>query len=178
MLGVFFAHHKLSFACNFCVSSSLWFSIFWSSLQFYSFGLFARPSFSSNLAIVLQVFCLFYFFFQFSVLLSLSFVVILFSLCIYLIFVLQYRFSLFQIACHRFVSVVERLDSAKAASLLPFFYLLPILPGFCITISICDSLLQTKLFWYLLLSALLHVLEGILRLKDCYPVFPRFSKKL
>ena len=122
--------------------------------------------------------CFICFFFQFSVLLSLSFVVILFSLCIYLIFVLQYRFSLFQIACHRFVSVVERLDSAKAASLLPFFYLLPILPGFCITISICDSLLQTKLLWYLLLSGLLHVLEGILRLKDCYPVFPRFSKKL
>ena len=42
-------------------------------------------------------------------LLSLSFVVIFSSLCIYLIFVLQYRFSLFQIACHRFVSVVERL---------------------------------------------------------------------
>ena len=111
-------------------------------------------------------------------LLSLSFVVILISLCIYLIFVLQYRFSLFQIACHRFVSVVERLDSAKAASLLPFFYLLPIVAGLCITISICDSLLQTKLLWYLLLSGLLHVLEGILRLKDCYPVFPRFSKKL
>ena len=28
-------------------------------------------------------------------------------------FVLQYRFSLFQIVCHRFVSVVERLDSIK-----------------------------------------------------------------
>ena len=35
------------------------------------------------------------------------------SLCIYLMFVLQYRFSLFQIVCHRFVSVVERLDSIK-----------------------------------------------------------------
>ena len=46
-------------------------------------------------------------------LLSLSFVVIFSSLCIYLIFVLQYPFSLFQIACHRFVSVVERLDSIK-----------------------------------------------------------------
>ena len=74
------------------------------------FGLFARPSFSSSLAIVLQVFCLFYLlFFQFAVLLSLSFVVILSSICIYLIFVLQYRFNLFQIACHRFVSVGERL---------------------------------------------------------------------
>ena len=46
-------------------------------------------------------------------LLSLSFVVIFSSLCIYLIFVLQYRFSLFQITRHRFVSVVERLDSIK-----------------------------------------------------------------
>ena len=66
------------------------------------------------LLIVLQVFCLFYLlFFQFAVLLLLSFVVIFSSLCIYLIFVLQYPFSLFQIACHRFVSVVERLDSIK-----------------------------------------------------------------
>ena len=82
--------------------------------SFILFGLFARPSFSPNLATVLQVFCLFYLlFFQFAVLVSLSFVVILSSLCIYLIFVLQYHFSLFQIACHRFVSVVERLDSIK-----------------------------------------------------------------
>ena len=35
------------------------------------------------------------------------------SLCIYLMFVLQFRFSLFQIVCHHFVSVVERLDSIK-----------------------------------------------------------------
>ena len=107
-------------------------------------------------------------------LLSLSFVVIFSSLCIYLIFVLQYRFSLFQIACHRFVSVVERLyiqqscsfgrlRRAKAATSLPFLNLLPIVPGFCNTISICDSLLQTQLLLYLLLSGLLHVLEGIVR---------------
>ena len=57
--------------------------------------------------------CFICFFFQFAVLVSLSFVVILSSLCIYLMFVLQYHFSLFQIACHRFVSVVERLDSIK-----------------------------------------------------------------
>ena len=82
--------------------------------SFILFGLFARPSYSSNLAIVLQVFCLFYLLFlQFAVLLSLGFAVILSSLCIFLIFVFQYRFGLFQIACHRFVSVVERLDSTN-----------------------------------------------------------------
>ena len=82
--------------------------------SFILFGLFARPSFSSNLANCLASILLVLFaFFQFAVLLSLSFVVIFSSLCIYLIFVLQYRFSLFQIACHRFVSVVERLDSIK-----------------------------------------------------------------
>ena len=82
--------------------------------SFILFGLFGRSSISSNLAIVLQVFCLFYLLFlQFAVLLSLGFVVILSSLCIYLMFVLQYRFSLFQIACHLFVSIVERLDSIK-----------------------------------------------------------------
>ena len=82
--------------------------------SFILFGLFARPSFSSNLANCLaSIFLVLLAFFQFAVLLSLSFVVILSSLCIYLIFVLQYRFSLFQIACHRFVSVVERLDSIK-----------------------------------------------------------------
>ena len=129
--------------------------------------------YSSNLAIVLQVFCLFYLLFlQFAILLSLGFVVILSSLCIFLIFVFQYRFGLFQITCHRFVSIVERLDSincsfgrlqrANAAISLSFLNLLPIMPGFCIAISICDSLLQTQLLWYLLLSGLLHVLEGIL----------------
>ena len=34
--------------------------------SFILFGLFARPSISSNLAIVLQVFCLFYLLFSFS----------------------------------------------------------------------------------------------------------------
>ena len=82
--------------------------------SFILFGLFARPTYSSNLAIVLQLFCLFYLLFlQFAVLLSLGFVVILSSPCSFLIFVFQYRFGLFQIAYNRFVSVVERLDSIK-----------------------------------------------------------------
>ena len=83
--------------------------------SFILFGLFARPSFSSNLANCLAsiLLVLFAFFSVCRWLLSLSFVVIFSSLCIYLIFVLQYPFSLFQIACHRFVSVVERLDSIK-----------------------------------------------------------------
>ena len=80
----------------------------------YLFGLFARPFYSSNLVIVLQLFCLFYLLFlQFAVLLSLSFVVISSSPGSFLIFVFQYRFGLFQIACNRFVSVVELLDSIK-----------------------------------------------------------------
>ena len=65
--------------------------------SFILFGLFARPSFSSNLASCLaSIFLVLLAFFQFAVLLSLSFVVILSSLCIYLIFVLQYRFSYFR----------------------------------------------------------------------------------
>ena len=79
--------------------------------SFILFGLFGRPSISSNLAIVLQVFCLFYllFFFSLPLIAIAQSLVTLSSLCVYLVFVLQYHFSLFQIACHRFVSVVERL---------------------------------------------------------------------
>ena len=38
----------------------------------------------------------------------------------------------------------NRLNHANAATSLPFFNLLPIVAGFCITISICDSFLQTQ----------------------------------
>ena len=107
--------------------------------------------YSSNLAIVLQVFCLFYLLFlQFAVLLLVGFVVMLSSLC----FSVPLWFGLNRMPSLHF--------SCRKAS-LPFFNLLPIVPGFCITISICDSLLQTQLLRFLLLSGLLHVLEGILR---------------
>ena len=114
VLGFFFAYIKLSLLVIFasvvrCDSQS-----FGPVQSFILFGLFARPTYSSNLAIVFQLFCLFYLLFlQFAVLLSLGFVVILSSPCSFLIFVFQYRFGLFQIAYNRFVSVVEGLDSIK-----------------------------------------------------------------
>ena len=57
--------------------------------------------------------CFICFFFSLPLIAIAQFLVTLSSLCVYLVFVLQYHFSLFQIACHRFVSVVERLDSIK-----------------------------------------------------------------
>ena len=62
-----------------------------------------------------------------------------------------------------FKIVRSRSKRANAATSPPFFNFLPIVPGFCITISIRDSLLQTQLLRFLLLFGLLHVLERILR---------------
>ena len=111
VLGASFAYHKLSFACNFL--RQFFFVILNLLVQFtVLFFLVSLLVLVFHLILLLscKYFVCFICFFH-SVcrwLLSLSFVVIFSSLCIYLIFVLQYRFSLFQIACHCFVSVVER----------------------------------------------------------------------
>ena len=58
---------------------------------------------------------------------------------------------------------VRKIKACKGRDFTSLLKPFAIVPGYCITIRICDSLLQTQLLGYLLLSGLLHVLEGILR---------------
>ena len=111
VLGASFAYHKLSFACNFL--RQFFFVILNLLVQFtVLFFLVSLLVLVFHLILLLSCkyfVCFICFFSSLPLIAIAQFLVTLSSLCVYLVFVLQYHFSLFQIACHRFVSVVERL---------------------------------------------------------------------